>query len=80
MMKFLLTALFAFALFSCDEATTDATEIPIAVTSAFEAAYPGATEVDWEMDDDHYEVEFEMNGEEMEVEYSATGEVLEMED
>ena len=81
MMKFLLTALFAFALISCaDQSTAEATEVPAAVKSAFEAAYPGATDVDWEMDDDHYEVEFEMNGEEMEVEYSATGEVLEMED
>ena len=80
MTKFLLTALFAFTLFACDDADTTAAEVPAAVTSAFESAYPGATEVEWEQDDDHYEVEFTMNGEEMEAEFSSTGEMLEMDE
>ena len=74
MLKFILPALFAFALYSCDDAA--ATEVLAAVKSAFEAAYPGATDVEWEMDGDGYEVEFEMNGEEMEVEYDKMGNVL----
>ncbi|MBB4080442.1 putative membrane protein YkoI [Lewinella aquimaris] len=79
MIRLTTTAVLAFALFGCAE-TAEAVEVPAAVQSAFQAAYPGATDVEWSKDDDHYEVEFDMNGEEMEVEYSATGEVLEMED
>ena len=79
MLKYLLTAAIPFAVFTCGDADADtAAEVPAVVQSAFEAAYPGATEVDWEEDDDHYEVEFTLNGEEMEREFSATG--VEMED
>ncbi|PHK98101.1 hypothetical protein CGL56_13000 [Neolewinella marina] len=78
-MKSIFTALFAFALVACAE-TAEAVEVPAAVQSAFQAAYPGATDVEWEEDDDHYEVEFNLNGEEMEAEFSATGEQLELED
>ena len=81
MTKFLLSSLFAIVLFGCDaEGTANEVEVPAAVQSAFSSAYPGATDVEWEEDGDHYEVEFTINGEEMEAEYSATGEVLEMED
>ncbi len=80
MMKFLLTALFAFAMFACDDAGTTAADVPAAVTSAFNSAYPGATEVEWEQDGDNYDVEFEMNGEEMEAEFSSTGQMLEIEE
>ncbi|MCP9234689.1 PepSY domain-containing protein [Lewinella sp. JB7] len=76
MIKLTTTALLAFAFLGCAE-TAEAVEVPAAVQSAFQAAYPGATDVEWSQDDDHYEVEFEMNGEEMEVEYTATGEVME---
>lgn len=79
MMKFLFSALFALALVACAE-TAEAVEVPAAVQSAFEAAYPGATDVEWEDDGETYEVEFNMNGEEMEAEFSPTGEMLEMED
>lgn len=75
-MKYLLTAALAFMLFACGDSDVAATEVPAAVTSAFEAAYPGATDVEWEHDGDHYEVEFDFNGEELEVEYSATGEPM----
>ncbi|WP_157974366.1 hypothetical protein [Lewinella sp. IMCC34183] len=80
MMKFLLTAVFAIALFACDDANTTAADVPAAVTDAFNSAYPGATNVEWEMDDDIYEVEFDMNGEEMEAEFSSTGEMLEIDE
>ncbi|THH36481.1 hypothetical protein [Neolewinella litorea] len=79
MMKFLYSALFAFALVACAE-TAEAVEVPAAVQSAFEAAYPGATDVEWDDEGDTYEVEFSMNGEEMEAEFSATGEMLEIEE
>ena len=79
MIKSTLLALLTFALFACGDGDTAAeVEVPAVVQSAFEAAYPGATDVEWEEDGDHYEVEFELNGEEMEREFSATG--MEMED
>ena len=77
MKKLVFSTLFAFALVSCAE-TAEAVEVPAAVQSAFQAAYPGATDVEWEEEDDHYEVEFDMNGEEMEAEFSATGEDMMM--
>ena len=39
-MKYLLTAALAFMLFACGDSDVAATEVPAAVTSAFEAAYP----------------------------------------
>lgn len=77
MLKFATTLLLAFALFACEESAADV-DVPAAVTTAFNSAYPGATEVEWEEDGDHYEVEFNFNGQEMELEYSATGELMEM--
>ncbi len=74
MIRLTIIALLGFGFFSCDDAAPS--EVPAAVKSAFETAYPGATDVEWEMDDEGYEVEFNMNGEEMEVEYDAMGNVL----
>ena len=79
MKKLVYSTLFAFALFACDE-SAEAVDVPAAVQSAFTAAYPGATDVEWEQEGDHYEVEFDMNGEEMEAEYSATGEEIMMDE
>ncbi|MGB3801268.1 MAG: hypothetical protein WA952_15740 [Lewinella sp.] len=79
MKKLVFSTLFAFALFACDE-SAEAVEVPAAVQSAFTAAYPGATDVEWEEEDDHYEVEFDMNGEEMEAEFSSTGEEMMMDE
>lgn len=78
-MKYCFTLLLAVALFACGETAADV-NVPAAVQSAFTSAYPGATDVEWEEDGDHYEVEFDFNGTEMEVEYSATGELLEMDE
>ncbi len=81
MLKSCLLTLLTFALFACGDGGTAAeVEVPAVVQSAFEASYPGATDVNWEEDGDHYEVEFKFNGEDFEVEYSATGEPLEMEE
>ena len=76
-MKYCFTLLLALALFACGDSAADV-EVPTAVTTAFNSAYPGATDVEWEEDGDHYEVEFDYNGTEMELEYSATGELMEM--
>lgn len=88
MTKFLLTALISFALFTCGDGDAEAdvtvdrpgNGIPAAVETAFAAAYPGATDIEWDVDDDHYEVEFRVNGDKMEVEYSFDGRVLDIED
>ena len=80
MLKSCLLILLTFALFACGDADMDATEVPAVVQNAFEASYPGATDVEWSEDGDHYEVEFDFNGEEFEMEYSATGEPMEIEE
>ncbi|PPK85206.1 hypothetical protein CLV84_2098 [Neolewinella xylanilytica] len=79
MKKLLFSSLFAIALFACGE-TAEAVEVPTTVQSAFNAAYPGATDVEWEEDGDAYEVEFMLNGEEMEAEFSALGEEMMVEE
>ena len=78
MLKLTTTLLLTFALFACGDADMEAVDVPAAVTSAFASAYPGATDVEWEADGDHYEVEFDFNGEEFELEYAANGELMEM--
>jgi hypothetical protein len=77
MQKLIIAALLAFGFFACEE-SVDPVEVPVNVLQAFETAYPGATDVEWEQDDDHFEVEFELNGEEMEREFDVNG--MEMED
>ena len=79
MSKFIFTTLLVFALFACAE-ENEAAQVPANVIAKFEAAYPGATDVEWEVDGDEFEVEFKMNGEEMEVEYDANGMVVEIDD
>ena len=66
-----LTIFSIFLLTACG--SDDAANVPAGVTAAFQAAYPGATDVEWEKEGDDYEVEWEMNGEEYEATYSATG-------
>ena len=79
MTRLLIIALFALGMFACDD--TSAAEVPAAVTTAFETAYPGATDVEWEHEvDGNYQVEFDMNGEEMEVNYSPSGQVLDVDE
>jgi hypothetical protein len=77
MQKLLITALLAFGFFACDD-NVDPVEVPDNVRTAFESAYPGATDVEWEMDDDHYEVEFMLDGQRMDTDFDMNG--MEFED
>ena len=81
-MKYLLSlGLLLAALTACESETSmTPDQLPAAVRTAFETAYPSATDVEWEKEGDTYEVEYKINGEEFENEYSATGELLEAED
>ena len=79
MMKYLFAAALTLTLFACDNSAA-AEDIPAAVTAAFNAAYPGATDVEWEHEGDEYEVEFDFKGEEFEIKYDMAGNVLEMEE
>ncbi|MCP9234686.1 PepSY-like domain-containing protein [Lewinella sp. JB7] len=87
MLKFATTLFFIVAVLACgnvetEEETIDipGNGIPAAIETAFRAAYPGATDVEWDVDDDHYEVEFKVNGDKMELEYGFDGKVLDFED
>jgi len=55
-------------------------DVPAAVKSAFEKAYPNATDVDWKKEDSGYEVEFELGSEnEQSIVFDANGKWLEKE-
>ena len=72
----LFALLFAFA----QTAFAQASKVPEAVKMAFAKAYPSADDVDWELEDGHYEVEFEMaDDKEMSIVYDANGALLETE-
>jgi hypothetical protein len=68
---FLLSlALFLFT--SCDK-TLDPSKVPAAVTTSFNEKYPGAENVEWEMDGQNYEAEFKLNNEKVAAEFSPEG-------
>lgn len=79
MSKIIFCCCLALSLFACGETDTNvnASDVPATIMTAFNAEYPGATDVEWEKDDDSYEVEFKMNGEEMEVDYDMNGQMIE---
>ena len=82
-MKNLLLVLLLFAgiLTSCGDADNKVPEsIPANVLQQFNQAYPGATDVEWEVEDDTFEVEFDFNGEEMEINYDREGNVVDLDD
>lgn len=59
--------------------TIPAAEVPAAVTSAFNAKYPGVTGVKWEKESETqnnkavYQVEFKQNGKDREAKFDAGG-------
>ena len=91
MYKLILPCLLAFGLMACDgnEATADDNEVtveyptngvPAEIQAAFAADHPNATDVEWDVDDDHYEVEFRLSGDKMELEYDFAGNKIDFED
>ena len=63
-----------------DDVLVDIDSLPVAVTDAIEAAYPGSTLMEAEEEDDGYEVGVrDADGTLWEVEVSAAGEILEAE-
>jgi uncharacterized membrane protein YkoI len=64
-------------LLACNEKKIAASEVPPAVISAFNAKYPGATDVKWEHEKEKgkwvYEAEFKSNGKEDEVHFDSAG-------
>lgn len=85
---FLLTLGVSLLLTACSENETHevntTADVPATVKSAFEAKFPGATDVEWksekENDKQVYEAEFEWNGEEHEAEFDANGNLLKAEE
>ncbi|MBB4080444.1 hypothetical protein GGR28_003078 [Lewinella aquimaris] len=89
MLKLFTTLFFVVAVLACGNVETETdvetvdipnNGIPAAVETAFRTAYPAATDIEWDVDDDHYEVEFKVNGDKMEVEYGFDGRLLDIED
>lgn len=52
---------------------------PEAVLQAFQKTFPNADDVDWEMENGHYEAEFEQGEVEQSATFSASGQLLETE-
>ena len=70
---------------SCSSETEiSSADLPPAVASAFETRYPGATDVEWELekedDKELYEAEFKLEGKEMEASFLADGTFVEEEE
>ncbi|PHI20978.1 hypothetical protein CEQ90_04640 [Lewinellaceae bacterium SD302] len=81
MKKYLFASLLSLALFACDDANDASTDgVPASIVAAFNAAYPNATDVEWDVENDSYEVEFEVNGEEMEINYDGNGNIVDIDD
>ena len=81
----------AFGLLACDGNANETDEpeviveypnngVPDAIQASFAADHPNATDVEWDVDDDHYEVEFRLNGDKMEIEYDFNGRKIDFED
>ena len=62
---------------SCDDKKLAASEVPAAVTAAFEAKYAGATDVEWKTEKHDgkiiYEAEFKLADKKIEAEFDAEG-------
>jgi hypothetical protein len=73
----LLVVLFSVIIISCDQQKAN---IPDNVKASFEEMFPGATEVEWEMENENeWEAEFEMDGKEASVCFTINGEWIETE-
>jgi len=67
-------------MYSCKQGAKNTSEekaekaVPEAVTKAFEAKFVGATDVEWEQEEEGvYEAEFKVNGQEMSAEFASDG-------
>ena len=91
MSKLFLSVLLTFGLLACGDNVDEAngTEVtvdypkngvPAEIQAAFAAEHPNATDVEWDVDDDHYEVEFRLSGDKMELEYDFEGNKIDFED
>lgn len=89
MTKYITIALLAGGLFACDADTNnnnasvsvaDDDAIPAGIVAAFNAAYPAATDVEWDKERKSYEVEFKINGDKKEINYDFNGKIIEIED
>lgn len=84
----ILALLVAMTMYSCNQHSDDAaggdddameatetakSDVPEAVTSAFNVAYPDATDVEWEQEDDKYEASFTNAEMKMSALYNADG-------
>lgn len=58
-----------------DDEEVAAVAVPRAVTDALRAAHPGATDVEWELEDDGFEAEFSEGGSDISVVFASSGTV-----
>jgi len=56
-----------------------AKDVPVAVTEAFNKAYPSLKDVDWSKDGNNYEAEYDVHKADVSVTYDASGKLLENE-
>ncbi len=66
----LITAVLAVMVLSCD---CNKIDVPEKVQSTFSEMFPGASDVEWKMDDDMYEADFTWKGEMYEASFNNDG-------
>lgn len=71
---FLIAALLTFNVAFCQDLTE--TEVPSNVLKTFRSEQPNATDIEWEMEKEHYEVEFEIDKADHEMLIDKNGKVL----
>lgn len=76
-MRFIIGSVFTLLIIGSAAAQES---VPSAVSENFQSAFPNATDVEWEREDNNlYEVEFDINGMENEITFDAQGNIVEQE-
>jgi hypothetical protein len=76
--KILITAISILFLAACAcEIEIASSDVPQSVTSAFSSKYPGASDIEWEIEKEdgklYYEAEFKLDGKKKEVHFRPDG-------
>lgn len=81
---YLPVAVFTLFFTACSEKKLSPSEVPAAVTTSFSAKYPGATDVEWERENEDnkaiYEVEAEVNGKGIKAKFDESGNLISQDD
>lgn len=72
----LLNGLFLLGSYAVSAQEINAAQVPASIIKAFEAKYPGATDVDWKKQGTQYKTSFDMGDTDHEAFYSSSGKLV----